>query len=84
MIHRQMIEMTLLQITCQDGEPLDGHALYTIRIGVAQALQAEDDCLEVSIEEAYSKEIASHTHEIYTCIFSPYVTIQRTAALPTG
>ncbi|MGQ3903880.1 hypothetical protein [Mixta calida] len=42
MIDRQMIEMALLQIASRNGEPLDGHALYTIRTGVAQALQAKE------------------------------------------
>lgn len=42
MIDRQAIEMTLIQIACQKGEPLDGHALYTIRTGVARALQAKE------------------------------------------
>jgi len=42
MINRQTIEMTLIQIACHKGEPLDGHALYTIRTGVAQALQAKE------------------------------------------
>lgn len=42
MIDRQTIELTLLQIARQKGEPLEGHALYTIRTGVAQALQAKE------------------------------------------
>lgn len=42
MIDRQTIEMTLLQIARQNGEPLDRHTLYTIRNGVAQALQAKE------------------------------------------
>nr|WP_033752596.1 hypothetical protein [Pantoea sp. NGS-ED-1003] len=42
MIDRHTIEMTLLQIARQNGEPLDGHALYTIRTEVAQALQAKE------------------------------------------
>lgn len=56
----------MLQIAHQKGEPLDGHALYTIRTGVAwrgtgskgqRALPTEDDCHGVSMEEAVSKEI---------------------------
>lgn len=42
MIDRQTIEMTMLQIARQNGEPLDRHTLYTIRTGVAQALQAKE------------------------------------------
>lgn len=42
MIDRQPIEMTLIRIARQKGEPLDGHALYTIRTGVTQALQAKE------------------------------------------
>lgn len=42
MIDRQTIEMTLLQIARQNGEPLDRHSLYTIRNGVALALQAKE------------------------------------------
>ena len=42
MINRQTIETTLIQIARQKGEPLDGHALYAIRTGVAQALQAKE------------------------------------------
>lgn len=42
MIDRQTIEMTLLQIARQNGELLDRHTLYTIRTGVAQALQAKE------------------------------------------
>lgn len=42
MIDRQTIEMTLLRIARQNGEPLDRHTLYTIRTGVAQALQAKE------------------------------------------
>lgn len=42
MINRQTIEMTLIQIARQKGEPLDGHALNYIRTGVAQALQAKE------------------------------------------
>lgn len=42
MIDRRTIEMTLLQIARQNGEPLDRHTLYTIRNGVAQALQAKE------------------------------------------
>lgn len=41
MIDRQTIEIMLLQIARQNGEPLDRHTLYTIRTGVAQALQAK-------------------------------------------
>lgn len=40
MINRYKIEMTLLRIARQNGEPLDRHTLYTIRTGIAQALQA--------------------------------------------
>lgn len=42
MIDRDTIKMTLLQIARQNGEPLDRHTLYTIRTGVAQALQAKE------------------------------------------
>lgn len=35
MIDRQTIEMTLLQIARQSGDPLDRHTLYTIRTGIA-------------------------------------------------
>jgi len=42
MIDRQTIEMTLLQIARQNGEPVDKHTAYTIRTGVAQALQAKE------------------------------------------
>lgn len=42
MVDRHTIEMTLLQIARQNGEPLDRHTLYTIRTGVAQALQAKE------------------------------------------
>ncbi len=42
MIDRQPIEMTLLHIARQDGEPLYRHTLYTIRNGKAQALQAKE------------------------------------------
>lgn len=42
MINQQTIEMTLIQIPRQEGEPLDGHALYNIRNSVAQALQAKE------------------------------------------
>lgn len=42
MIDRQTIEMTQLQIARQNGEPLDRHTLYTIRNGVAQALQPKE------------------------------------------
>ncbi|UIL52531.1 hypothetical protein LZU96_00740 [Pantoea agglomerans] len=42
MIDRQTIEMTLLQIARQSGEPLDRHTLHTIRTGIAQALQAKE------------------------------------------
>lgn len=41
MVDRQKIEMTLLQIARQNGEPLNRHTFYTIRTGVAQALQAK-------------------------------------------
>ncbi|HBZ16810.1 MAG TPA: hypothetical protein DEO73_13745 [Pantoea sp.] len=42
MIDRQTLEMTMLQIARQNGEPLDRHTLYTIRTGIAQALQAKE------------------------------------------
>lgn len=42
MIDRQTLEMTMLRIARQNGEPLDRHTLYTIRTGVAQALQAKE------------------------------------------
>lgn len=42
MVDRHTLEMTLLQIARQNGEPLDRHTLYTIRTGVAQALQAKE------------------------------------------
>ncbi|WFL67440.1 hypothetical protein P6287_19230 [Pantoea sp. X85] len=42
MINRYKIEMTLLRIARQNGEPLDRHTLYTIRTSVAQALQAKE------------------------------------------
>ncbi|MBE5252215.1 hypothetical protein [Mixta mediterraneensis] len=42
MIDRQTLEMTLLQIACQNCEPLDRHTLYTIRTSVAQTLQAKE------------------------------------------
>jgi len=42
MIDRQTLEMTMLQIARHNGEPLDRHTLYTIRTGVAQALQAKE------------------------------------------
>jgi len=42
MINRQTIEMTLIHIARQKGEPLDRHTLYTIRTGIAQALQAKE------------------------------------------
>ncbi len=38
MIDRQKIEMTLLHVARQNGEPLDRHTLYTIRTGIVQAL----------------------------------------------
>lgn len=42
MLDRQTLELTLLQIARQKGEPLDRHTLYTIRTDVAQALQAKE------------------------------------------
>lgn len=42
MIDRQTIEITVLHIARLDGEPLYRHTLYTIRNGVAKALQAKD------------------------------------------
>lgn len=42
MIDRQTLEMTMLQIARHNGEQLDLHTLYTIRTGVAQALQAKE------------------------------------------
>jgi len=42
MIDRLTIEMTLIQIARQKRAPLDGHAPYNIRTGVAQALQAKE------------------------------------------
>ncbi|MEY8770020.1 hypothetical protein AB6T85_06200, partial [Erwinia sp. ACCC 02193] len=42
MIDRHTIEMTLLQVARQNGESLDRHTLYSIRNGVAQALQAKE------------------------------------------
>ena len=42
MLDRQTLEITLLKIAHQQGEPLDRHTLYTIRTGVAQALQAKE------------------------------------------
>ncbi|MEZ3499832.1 hypothetical protein [Pantoea sp. KPR_PJ] len=42
MIDRQTIEIMLLQIARQNSEPVDRHIAYTIRTGVAQALQAKE------------------------------------------
>lgn len=42
MLDRQTLELSLLAIARQNGEPLDRHTLYTIRTGLAQALQAKE------------------------------------------
>ncbi|WP_037379769.1 hypothetical protein [Serratia sp. M24T3] len=42
MIDRKTLELTMIQMACQSGDPLDRHMLYTIRNGVAQALQAKE------------------------------------------
>lgn len=42
MTDRKMLELALLEIVRQSGEPLDNHARYTIRNGLAQALQARE------------------------------------------
>lgn len=42
MINRYKIEMTLLRIARQNGEPLDRHTLCMIRTGIAQALKAKE------------------------------------------
>lgn len=42
MIDRQKLELTLIEIAMQSGEGLDRHTLYTIRTGLAQALQAKE------------------------------------------
>lgn len=38
---RKMLELTLLEIARQSGEGIDNHTRYTIRNGLAQALQAK-------------------------------------------
>lgn len=42
MLDRATLELTMLEIARQSGETLDNHARYTIRNGVAQALQAKE------------------------------------------
>ncbi len=42
MLDRQTLEIPLLRIARQNGEPMDKHTLYTIRNGVAQAFQAKE------------------------------------------
>nr|WP_302463422.1 hypothetical protein [Hafnia paralvei] len=42
MLDRETLELSLLAIARQNGEPLDRHTLYTIRTGLAQALQAKE------------------------------------------
>ncbi|MDV1440397.1 hypothetical protein RZQ47_01490 [Klebsiella variicola subsp. variicola] len=39
---RETIELTIQEMARQSGETLDNHTRYTIRNGVAQALQAEE------------------------------------------
>ncbi|HHB7537188.1 TPA: hypothetical protein ACN7LX_001774 [Klebsiella pneumoniae] len=41
MLDRHKLELTLLEMIRQSGGGEDGHTLYTIRNGVAQALQAK-------------------------------------------
>lgn len=42
MLDRKSLELSLLAIARQNGEPIDRHTLYTIRTGLAQALQAKE------------------------------------------
>ena len=42
MFDRHKLELTLLEIAGQSGEGLDSHTRYTIRNGLAQALQAKE------------------------------------------
>jgi hypothetical protein len=42
MLDRQTIELALISATAQAGGVVDRHALYEIRTGVAQALQAKE------------------------------------------
>lgn len=42
MLDRETIELTMIEIASQNGEPLDRHTLYTIRTGVAQVLLAKE------------------------------------------
>ncbi len=39
MTDRATLEMTMIEIARRNGEPPDRHTLYTIRTGIAQALQ---------------------------------------------
>ncbi|HBZ7708318.1 TPA: hypothetical protein MM074_001664 [Klebsiella variicola subsp. variicola] len=42
MLDRTMLELTMLEIARQSGEGFDSHTRYTIRNGLAQALQAKE------------------------------------------
>lgn len=42
MLDHDTLELTILKIVRQKGEPLDRHMLYTIRNSVAQTLQAKE------------------------------------------
>lgn len=42
MLDRTTLELTMLETARQNGEGLDSHTRYTIRNGLAQALQAKE------------------------------------------
>lgn len=41
MLDQQTLELTLLEIASQSGEPMDRHALYDMRNGIRNALAAK-------------------------------------------
>nr|WP_240152420.1 hypothetical protein [Erwinia amylovora] len=42
MTDRQTLELAVLQIARQSGEPLDRHTLYTVRNGIRNVLAASE------------------------------------------
>ncbi|AUX74323.1 hypothetical protein [Erwinia pyrifoliae] len=42
MTDRQTLELAVLQMARQSGEPLDRHTLYTVRNGIRNALAASE------------------------------------------
>ncbi|WP_224266132.1 hypothetical protein [Klebsiella michiganensis] len=69
MLDRTTLELTMLEIVRQSGEQLDNHTRYTIRNGLAQALQAkerqaQDERTSLPVEEARR---AAQINQSYDC-----------------